>query len=72
MNALRAWGIVMLFGGLGIAVLMDVRIPKDPDCIGRCRLDSLARMQREFGSAELGGFMILMGLAGFVWYSKRD
>ena len=72
MSELKAWVCLLVAGGLGMLMISGYQIPLDPSCIGRCRLDTLARMQREFGSTELGGFMIFMGLAGFIWYSRRD
>ena len=72
MNAFKAWANVVLFGGLGIAVLMDVRIPKDPQCIGRCYLDTMAHLQEDIGNGNLALILFASGLFGFFWYTSRD
>lgn len=72
MAAFKAWISILVAGGLGLAFLNGYQLPLDPDCIGRCRMDSLARMQRDIGSVPLGILMIILGLFGFIWYSTRS
>ena len=72
MNAFRAWISLIVCGGLGVLIASGYQLPLDPGCIGRCRLDGLARMQRDIGSAPLSAIFFALGLFGFVWYSARS
>ena len=68
MNEFRAWMSVMIFGGLGMAVLIGVRLPRDPGCEQprRCYLDTMAEMQEHLGDATTA--LILFGCAVFSWF----
>lgn len=68
MSRFLAWGNLLLFGGLGVAVLMGWTIPEDPDCIGRFHVDTMAWLQEEIGSGKLAVLLFVSGFAGYVWY----
>ena len=65
-----AWLNLLIFCGLGVAVLAGVQIPEDPDCYGRCMLDTMAGIQKDFGSGKLAVMLFASGFGGYVWYLR--
>lgn len=72
MNAFKAWANVVLFGGLGVAVMLGHKLPRNPDCWGRCYVDTMAELQDRIGNGPLA--LILFGCAifGYVWFTLRS
>jgi len=67
-----AWANLILFGGMGVAVLVGVQIPEDPECYGRCMTDTMAKLQEDIGSGPLSTLLFASGLVGYVWYAARS
>lgn len=71
MSAFKAWANVVLFGGLGVSVVSGVELRRDPDCIGRCYIDSMAHLQESIGDGNLALILFVCAAFGFLWYTVR-
>ena len=71
MSAFKAWGNVILFGGLGALVLAGYKLPTDPTCQIRCYINSMAHLQAEIGDEPLAMILFFCGAFGYVWYTIR-
>lgn len=71
MSEFLAWANAILFGGLGAAVLAGWQIPRDPDCFGRCPLDTMSQMQDRIGDGPLALILFGCGFFGYFWYMLR-
>ena len=70
MSAFKTWTGLIVCVGLGLLFVSGYQIPLDPGCVGRCRLDSLARLQRDIGGEALAVVFFALGIFGFFWYSR--
>ncbi len=73
MREFRTWFSVVLFGGLGMAVLIGIQLPHDPSCgpPQRCHLDTMAQMQDRLGDVPTAMILFLCAIFSFFWFKLR-
>ena len=71
MNEFLTWFWVVIFSGLGTASLFGYKLPREPGCEIRCRMDALADLQDQVGAVPTAVAMFACAVFSFFWYQSR-
>lgn len=71
MEKFKAIVCLLMFGGMGVAVVLGYHMPEDPDCIGKCFTDTVASLQDRIGDGPTAIIAFATGIYSYVYWMKR-